>query len=123
MKSAGVYNVGTIAGTVNGIRELCLLLYTMGEGRYIPNDQSSFGLVVHNELFPNIAEVFMNNGWACQCATMFEPCRSYLEPHLLESKLEIKDGYVYTASGKMMCLVHQYDRVQELKEAIEERYK
>ena len=118
-----VYNVGTIAGISKCMQELCLLLYTMGEGRYIPNDQSSFGLVANSPMFPRIRRTPMNDGWACQCSTMFEPKNKHLEPFLLESKPIIRDGQVYTNDNKLCCLLHQYDRVDVLRAAIEERYK
>ena len=41
-KGFEIYNVGTIAGRAQAIRDLSLTLYSMGEGRFIPNDQSSF---------------------------------------------------------------------------------
>ena len=116
-----VYNVGTIAGGAYAMRDLALLIFSMGEGRYIPNDQSSFGLLMNGSLF-DVVPASMNDAWCCQCASTLEPERAHVWPHLLEDRPVIKDGYAYTTAGEMFYLLHQYDRVPELKESVEARY-
>jgi len=116
-----VYNVGTIAGGAYAMRDLAMLIFSMGEGRYIPNDQSSFGLLMNGSLFETVP-TSMGDAWCCQCGTTLEPERAHVWPHLLEDKPVVKDGLVYTSQGELFYLVHQWDRVPGLKEIIEERY-
>jgi len=120
-KNHTVYNVGTIAGGADAMRDLALLIFSMGEGRYIPNDQSSFGLLMNGNLFDAVRVDFAS-AWSCQCASTLEPSRSHVWPHLLEPKPIIKDGLAYTNEEVLFYLVHQWDRVPGLKEAVEERY-
>ena len=120
-KSHTVYNVGSIAGGADSIRDLSLLIFSMGQGRYIPNDQSSFGLLMNGRLF-NVVRASFKTAWCCQCGSTLEAERQFVWPHLLEPQPIIKDGLAYTNEEILFYLVHQWDRVPELKEAIEKRY-
>jgi len=117
-----IYNVGTIAGYAPAIRDLSLILYSMGEGRYIPNDQSSFNLLVNGDLF-NVIRASHDSGWACQCGTTADPEKiERFRPHLLCREPIFKDGKAYTPDETLYYLLHQWDRVPELKSAICQRY-
>lgn len=115
-----VFNVGTIAGESSAIQHLSLILYSMGEHRYIPNDQSSFNILAHGLLRPLVQQVYMDQGWSCQCATMFEKAEN--KQFLIEKPPILKEGIAYTPTGEKFVMVHQYDRIEELKKFIEPRY-
>ncbi len=118
-----IFNVGTIAGKAQAIKDLSLLLYSMGEGRFIPNDQSSFNLLVNGCLL-DVVKTNMHDPWACECGTIMDPSKlpNFL-PHLLGDQPKIgDDGLVYTHSGKLYYMVHQWERVPELVQPITERY-
>ncbi len=118
-----IFNVGTIAGEAEAIKDLSLLLYSMGENRYIPNDQSSFNLLVNGCLL-DVVKTRMIDPWACECGTMMDPSKlpNFL-PYLLGERPEIgSDDLVYTAKGELYYMVHQWERVPELKPIISARY-
>ncbi|KKK67447.1 hypothetical protein LCGC14_2954000, partial [marine sediment metagenome] len=118
-----IFNVGTIAGSATAIRDLAFTLYTMGEQRFIPNDQSGFNLLVNGYLL-NVDRVGHDEGWACQCGTMADPEKiEAFRPHLLSPEPVFdEDGYAFTSTGEKFYLVHQYDRVPSISGKIEARY-
>ena len=123
MKDETIFNVGTIAGPARLMVPLFLSIFSMGEGRYIPNDQSTFNVLVRGILYEVSAYASMELGWAAQCGTTLDPQKiEMLKPHLTESPPVIKNGLVYTTAGQLFSLVHQYDRVPELNEIINKRY-
>ena len=117
-----IFNVGTIAGRAQAIRDLSLTLFSMGEGRFIPNDQSAFNLLVNGDLL-TVRRVAHNEGWACQCGVMVDPTKIIgYRPHLLGPEPKFNDGYAYTSTDKQFYLLHQYERVPGLGERVVERY-
>lgn len=117
-----ICNVGTIAGMAPAMRDLSLLLYTMGENRYIPNDQSAFNLLVNSSLF-SVVRAEMKSAWAAQLGTTLDPEKTErFKPHWVEPPPIVEDGKVYTNAGELFYLVHQWDRVPGLKQEIENRY-
>ena len=123
MQDQPIANVGTIAGLAGPIRDLCLTLYLMGENRYIPNDQSGFNVLIRTMLARMTEFVRMGWGWAAQCGTMLDPQKvPTFYTKWLELPPLIEDGMVLTPSKTPFALVHQWDRVPELKNAVEARY-
>lgn len=118
-----IFNVGTIAGRAGAIRDLALTLYSMGEGRFIPNDQSAFNLLVNGDLL-NVERVRHDAGWACQCGTMADPGKMEgFRPHLLGPEPTFdEDGYALTSRGTKFYLLHQWDRVPGVAAKVVRRY-
>jgi hypothetical protein len=118
-----IFNVGTIAAPAPLMRELALFLYSMGEGRFIPNDQSSFNLLVNGGMI-SVDKVRHDDGWACQCGTMADPEKiEAFRPHLLSPEPVFdEDGYAFTSTGEKFYLLHQWDRVPSIVGKIEARY-
>jgi hypothetical protein len=117
-----VYNVGTIAGDVLFMRDLCHTIFSMTEGRYYPSDQSAFNVLVHGLLSHRTMRAWMQDGWAAQCGTTLDPTKPWLWERLNEPRPVVKDGEVFTVNGEKFYIVHQWDRVPELKTAITEKY-
>lgn len=122
-KDYKIFNVGTIAGTSEAMRDLALLLYTMGEGRFIPNDQSGFNILVNGSIIKP-QKVPHDDGWACQCGVMLDPEKiNRFRPYLLCPEPTTDDeGFVYTSTGELFTIVHQYDRVPAIADKIAKRY-
>jgi hypothetical protein len=123
IKGCEIFNVGTIAGTSEAIRDLALLLYTMGEGRFIPNDQSGFNILVNGSILP-YQKVPHDNGWACQCGTTLDPQKiAGFRSHLLcPEPITDDEGFVYSSTKELFTMVHQYDRVPAIADKIAKRY-
>jgi hypothetical protein len=116
-------NVGTIAGLYSQMVKLFHLIFTMTEGRYYPSDQSSFNVLL-NTLWWGDCVVTHKSYWAAQLGTTQDPTKAYLWDRLCEPRPEIRnDGFVYNPDGIKFTIVHQWDRVPQLKPIILERYK
>ncbi len=118
-----IFNVGTIAGSAKAIRDLAVVLYTMGEGRFIPNDQSAFNVLVNSDLL-NVDRVGHDEGWACMCGTTADPEKiAAFRPNLLTPEPTFdEDGYAFTSTGEKFYLLHQWDRVPSISGKIATRY-
>ena len=124
LENSIIRNVGTIGGSHRAFSDLCLLIYTMGENRYIPNDQSSFNVIVNMELcsYAHVVDGWMRWGWACQCGTTLDPTKNYSSFIEKQEIPIIKNGRVISSLGDEFYLIHQYDRVPELDKLIKARY-
>src|SRR6185312_2111741 len=121
-KKNQIYNVGTIAGDARLMKWLFHTIYSMTEGRYYPSDQSNFGLLVNGLLSKYSVKTSLDDGWAAQLGTTSDPTKSHLWPRLNENRPLIKDNKVYTSNNELYYLVHQYDRVPQLKQSIQINY-
>lgn len=120
-KHWNVYNVGVIAGKSEYCKSLFLTLYSMGIGRYIPNDQSSYAILVNDTMAPMFTLQGHSHPWACQCATTLDPEKTHYASKLTEIQPIIIDDKFYTNDGNLFTLSHQWDRTI-LKEIIEKKY-
>ncbi len=116
------HNVGILAGKSYAMKNLFLSLYSNTFGRFIPSDQSSFNILLHQGLLTSCVKTNHNDNWACQCGVVLDPEKSRYIPFLLEPQPVIKDGLVYNHKGELFHIVHQWDRVPELKSIVEKRY-
>jgi hypothetical protein len=116
-------NVGTIAGESNVMIELFHTLFRMTEGRHYPSDQSTFNVLARG-IFQNHVRVMHSfDGWAAQLGTTQDPTKSFLWGECCEMRPRIHEDFkVYTSDGHLFTLVHQWDRVPELKSRIPELY-
>jgi hypothetical protein len=122
-----IYNVGTLGGTAEYIKDLSLNILLSAMNRPIPIvDQAVFNVLIHTQPFKD-ATFFakQSDGWACQAGTTVDPSKiTSFRPNLLGAEPHFLDGYAFTSPGEQMfCIVHQYDRVPEWKAAIERRYR
>lgn len=122
LKHEVAHNVGVLAGKSFAMKNLFLSLYSNTVGRYIPSDQSSFNVLLHQGLLTSCVKTNHNDNWACQCGVVLDPEKPYFVPSLLEPQPVIKDGLVYNHKGEQFYIVHQWDRIPQLKSAVERRY-
>jgi hypothetical protein len=125
-KDCEIYNVGTLGGESEYMKDLCLNIFLSAVNRPIPIvDQAVFNVLIQTLPFRDIVQFArQRDGWACQAGTTVDPSKiESFRPHLLEEEPDFIDGYVYTSTGKKFCIVHQYDRVPEWRKIIEARYK
>jgi hypothetical protein len=124
MKTKTIYNVGTIAGQFNFMKNLALTIYEMTVGRHYPSDQSSYNVLIHGILHPYTK--FTNHGissWAANLGTTNDPTKSHLWSRCHEPRPIITaDKKVITINNEEYHLVHQWNRVPELNKHIKEKY-
>lgn len=138
IKDEMIYNVGTLAGEIQSIKGLLAFIFQLSINRPIPIvDQAVYNYILHQAPF-SYDTFFTNNedAWAIQLGTtigavksgkgeigiMFKQDPSKYEAIYEDNQPVIEDGVVKTPDGKRYCIVHQYDRVDDLREQIERIY-
>ena len=102
-------NVGVLAGKYESIRDLLLLNYLLSQSGNTQHytDQSSFNFIIHNKLVKdNIQIEGLETNWALQIGTLDNP-------KLIGQQTFKVDDYF---------IVHQYDRVGDINNYINEKY-
>lgn len=118
-----IFNVGTIAGFSYVMTGLFNVIFSMTEGRYYPSDQSSFNIILRHFMSGMWAGTTHEDTWACQLGTTMDPTKSWLWGRLDESRPHIRsDGIVVNKNGNAYAIVHQWNRVPELKRLYGERF-
>ena len=124
-KDNEIYNVGTIGGTSEYVKDMVFNIFTNAINRPIPIvDQAVFNVLIQTQPYKDqIYFAKQLNGWACQAGTTVDPSKiQQFKPHLLESEPIFEDGIVKTSLGRKFVIVHQYDRVPEWKRFVEKKY-
>lgn len=128
-KDAEIYNVGAFGGEFEYVKDMCLMIYQTGINRPIPIcDQAVFNFLLQHEPYKSNYEYFkadMKDGWAIHCGTVLDPGKiAGFAPNLTErGNLEwvLPDGTMEFDAVPAVIL-HQYDRVPELKLRVEAKY-
>lgn len=119
LEESSIYNVGVIGGVAQDFANLCLILYEMSHRLFIPNDQSSFNVLIKTILKEKILLVNHDDPWAVHCGTCLDPNKSDLNK-LFQTKMpQIVDGNFLTPAGGMYAMVHQWDRTEYAQHIIE----
>lgn len=124
-KDNEIYNVGTLGGESEYIKDLVFNIFVSAINRPIPIvDQAVFNVLIQTQPYKNCTYYAkQSDGWACQAGTTVDPSKiEGFRPNLLEAEPYFKDGIVYTSTDKPFAIVHQYDRVPEWKKFIQEKY-
>jgi hypothetical protein len=124
-KNNEIYNVGVLAGKASFIKALCMNIFTMTQGKPIAIcDQSTFNLMISQEPYKSSCYYAKSEeGWAAQLGTTGDPTKAHqFDPLLLEAKPKLVNDKVLTSTGKEFTIVHQYDRVPNMKTVIEQKY-
>lgn len=117
-----IYNVGVMAGRAEQMKNMFFKIYNMTVGRYIPSDQSAYNIFVNLTDSTQFVRLQHDYGWACQCGTTMDPDKQHYLGKLVGPPPQIVDGKACTSQGDQYVIVHQYDRVSELKTNIEGLY-
>jgi hypothetical protein len=124
-KDNEIYNVGTIGGASEYVKDMVFNIFTNATNRPIPIvDQAVYNVLIQTQPFKNVIKFAQQkDGWACQAGTTVDPSKiERFRPFLTEAEPTFKDGIVYTSLGEPFCLVHQYDRVPEWRSYIMNKY-
>jgi len=139
LKEAPIKNVGVIAGDLNYVRSLLILLFQLSINRPISVvDQAVFNFIIaldpynHDVLFTNT-----DDAWAIQLGTTYHAVaagkgdlgakyrtdmKAYEALYYDKQPLFTDTGEVMNADQKKFCIVHQWDRIPFLKILIEKKY-
>lgn len=120
-----IYNVGTIGGESEHVKDLVFNIFSNATNRPIPIvDQAVYNVLINTQPYKSVTKFAQQkDGWACQAGTTVDPSKiEQFRPHLTEAEPTFKDGIVYTSLGEPFCIVHQYDRVPEWRNYIMNKY-
>lgn len=120
-----IWNCGVQAGTQKALKDLWLNIYLLckSAGRMNP-DQAAYNMLLNSYAYKKITKfVSSEHGWACQAGTTVDPTKiSNFRNKLLDPEPLMKDGMVFTSTGLLYPIVHQWDRVSTWHQEIERRY-
>jgi hypothetical protein len=140
LKDNLIYNVGTIAGLADSVRDLLLQIFFQSVNRPIPIvDQAVFNFIISMSAYEfEIIKTTNTSGWAVQLGTTQAAIEAGAgdigqavrqDPSKLDEYIkvyqdvqpEIRDGYV-TNGHVNFTIVHQWDRVPAIKQLVEDIY-
>lgn len=136
-KNEIIYNVGTIAGEFEYLKDFLFILFQMSINRPIPIvDQAVFNVLINNEPFKSIIyKSTHEDAWAVQLGTTSEAVlagsgdigiKVKQQPDLynkyksdyLEPPIMVYDNKVLNHKKIPFVIVHQYDRIPDLAKVI-----
>jgi hypothetical protein len=140
IKKNEIYNVGVMAGRLDVVRDIILLILQLSINRPISIvDQAVYNFILNTGLVKSRTEFFGNNsGWACNLGTTLAAIQSgagdigqkndptaqimYQTKYLYSQPTFKDDGTVCNSHDIPFCIVHQYDRVADLADKIRIKY-
>jgi hypothetical protein len=141
LKNRYIYNVGTIAGQYETVRDLLLMIFQLSMNRPIPIvDQAVYNFLLNIPSVDHAVNLTDNDdGWAIQLGTTAGAIEAGMGDLGLIAKQNpsklteyyvqymdiqptIVDGVVLNTHNEPFYIVHQYDRVPELNKLILEKY-
>ena len=124
-KNNKIYNVGTIGGDAEYVKDMVFNIFWNAVNRPIQIcDQAVYNVLIQTQPFKDrIFFAEQSDAWACQAGTTVDPSKiEMFRPFLTEKEPIFEDGLVKTHDGHIFSIVHQYDRVPEWKQFIQEKY-
>jgi len=121
-----IYNAGTVAGEVNTMKDFFLNLYHFSlSANDEESDQPALNILINLEhIRPLVKFANQEEGWCAQLGTVMAPkvIEKY-RSHLTEPAPTIDENGLVVNSNKVpFALVHQYDRVSQLRNIMKKRY-
>ena len=123
-KNNEIFNVGTFGGTSEYVKDMVFNIFTNAINRPIPIcDQAVFNVLINTLPFKDV--VTYTHDWACELGTVMDPSKiEKFRPNLLFSEPIWENGLVKIPplTGRIFPIVHQYDRVPEIKKFVEKKF-
>ena len=120
-KDNEIFNVGTFGGESEYVKDMVFNIFTNAINRPIPIcDQAVFNVLINTQPFKGVVTKTMQ--WAAELGTIMDPSKiNSFRPNLLYPEPTFEDGVV-KLDGTPYPIVHQYDRVPQIKKFIDEKY-
>lgn len=122
-KENEIFNVGTFGGDSEYVKDMVFHIFTNAINRPIPIcDQAVFNILINTQPFKDV--VYRSNDWAAELGTVMDPSKiEQFKPNLLFAQpIWMGADVLIPPAGLTFPIVHQYDRVPELKKYIQEKY-
>lgn len=131
-KQETIINCGVLAGKFNVFMGLCKSIYLLSSGtiQHVPGgggpDQAALNLLLSTAVYDHITDITTHRGhWAAQLGTTLDPQKIDAYKPFLTEPQPIWDwtaNEMINATGEKFTIVHQWDRVPEVKSAVERIY-
>lgn len=133
IKEELIYNVGTIAGDYEYVKDLLLMIFQMSVNRPIPIvDQAVFNFLINQQPYKNVVlKTFNTDKWAVQLGTTLPAIQSgkgdigaicsQNPTELITYQMKYTDEQP-NLEKLDFTIIHQYDRIIGFKEKIEQQY-
>jgi hypothetical protein len=131
-KENTIINCGVLAGRFDTFMGLAKSVYLLSHGtvQHVPGgggpDQAALNLLLSTPIYDHVTEIATHTQlWAAQLGTMMDPNKiTAYKPYLTEPTpvYNPKTEWVENATGTPYTIVHQWDRVPEVKEMVERFY-
>ena len=108
-------NSGTFFGPAKLMASTMLTMYFIQKNFNATGvDQPTLNFLAHAN--PHLYHILDHDaGWACQCGTTLDPSKPEFRTAQMSLPPKIEDTGVTTSDGSPYVIVHQYDRVPELR--------
>lgn len=124
LQNKEIHCAGTIVGKRDAIRDLFIDIYRWSLTTSNPEqlaDQAAYNILIHLHQFKDKVQfVKQQEGFAAQLHLKLKKGDTLPYTEILPT---IDGSYVKNEKGELYTLVHQYDRNEELKKLIENKYK
>lgn len=131
-KNNRIINAGVFSGSLRSFLAACKTVYLMSKGApaHVPGgggpDQAALNLFLSNPLLSPHVEIATHlSTWAAQLGTTMDPNKmATFGTKLLEPapKFDAERGLVVNHQGDPFTIVHQWDRVPEVRSVVERMY-
>jgi len=121
-KDNEIFNVGTFGGESEYVKDMVFHIFTNGINRPIPIcDQAVFNVLLNTQPFKDIASKTIQ--WAAELGTIMDPSKiASFRPNLLFAEPVWENGLLKDVNGHIFPIVHQYDRVPEIKNFVQKKF-
>jgi hypothetical protein len=121
-KNNEIFNVGTFGGQSEYVKDMVFHIFTNGINRPIPIcDQAVFNVLLNTQPFKDIASKTIQ--WAAELGTIMDPSKiDGFRPNLLFAEPVWENGLLKDVTGHIFPIVHQYDRVPEIKAFVQKKF-
>lgn len=126
LKEREICNVGVFGGSIEYVMDMCLMIFQLSVNRPIPIvDQAIFNFLLSTKyLERNTFITTHNDSFVCHLGTTADPTKiDAFRPNLLCKEPKFESDQVMNFNGFPYFIVHQYDRVPEIKKYLFEKYK
>ena len=125
LKDKEIYNVGVFGGQLGYVKDMCLLIFQMSLNRPIPIvDQAIFNFLLNNYyFFGKVYRTTHDDSFVCHLGTTADPTKiENFRQNLLCREPKFESNQITNQNGFPYFIVHQYDRVPEIKKYVFEKY-
>lgn len=125
MSDKPIWNCGVQAGEIKTMKDLWLQIWLTCHAAQRPNpDQAAYNLLLSLEPWKSITRFsYSEDGWACQAGTTVDPTKiQAFRPHLLEKEPLWSGQSSLTSTGYAHHILHQWDRIPDWHQSIENQY-